>query len=105
MPSSAQFVEEPDSGDDATGCTPSYAGSCVMPGLSRAEKNKEILNVPSWEGKACTDGIWEHETRGHGEPDEDDEQDADHIPANGHTGHFGMFAGNWGGKWKDASED
>ena len=34
-----------------------------MPGLSRAEKNKEILNVPSWEGKACTDGIWEHETR------------------------------------------
>ena len=105
MPSSGERDEEPESCDDDTGCTPSYSESCVMHGLSREEKNKEILLVPLYEGVNCTDGIWEHSTRGHGESDENDEEDANNIPANGHTGHFGVFAGNWGGKWKKESED
>ena len=46
----------------------------------------------------CTDGVWEHETRGRGAADENDEKDADHVPDNGHSGHFGVLAGNWGGK-------
>lgn len=80
-------------------CTPSYAGSCVMQGLPREEQHKEIIIEKSWEGKNCTDGVWEHPTRGHGVTDEDDEQDADHVPAaNGPPGHFGVFAGKW--KWK-----
>ena len=88
------------------GCTPSYADSCVMQGLPREEKHKEIIIEKSWEGKDCTDGVWEHATRGHGVTDEDDEQDADHVPAaNGPPGHFGVFAGNWGGKWKERKED
>ena len=62
-------------------CTPSYAESCVMQGLPREEKHKEIIIEKSWEGKDCTDGVWEHPTRGHGVTDEDDEQDADHVPA------------------------
>ena len=92
MPSSGPQDEEPESCDDETGCTPSYTESCVMHGLSTEEKNKEISLVPSRGGVNCTDGIWKHATRGHGETAEDDEQNADHVAANGHTGHFGVFA-------------
>ena len=35
----------------------------------------------------------------------DEEQDANTVPDNGHTGHFGVLAGNWGGKYKDPAED
>mgnify|MGYP000585933365 CR=1 FL=1 len=76
------------------GCTPSYAGSCAQQGLPRTGQSEEILIEKTWEGKECTDGVWEHETRGRGDADEDDEKDADHVPDNGHTGHFGVFAGN-----------
>jgi len=76
-----------------------------MSGISPQERNKEIVVKPLWEDGTCTDGIWEHPTRGDGEMDKDDEQDANKVPINGHTGHFGIFAGNWGGKWKIPSED
>ena len=81
-------------------CTPSYAGSCVEQGLPRGEQSQEILVQKMWKGTRCSDGVWVHETRGRGDADEDDEKDADHVPFNGHTGHFGVFAGNWGGKSK-----
>ena len=93
---------ESDSSDERSGAyTPSCATSCFTQGTSRAE----IKIEKSWEGKDCSDGVWEHATRGHGAADEGDEQDAGHVPANGHTGHFGVFAGNWGGKWNKPKED
>ena len=89
----------------AGGCTPAFSASCAMDGISREAKGGAFLIVPEWTGKACTDGVWEHAPHGHGNTDEVDEQDADHVPACGNAGHFGVFAGNWGGKWKKKCED
>ena len=101
-PATKAIDDEYDAPDQPDGnVTPSYPGSCVMSGISRAEANNEIYFEPSWEGNACTDGVWEHATRGHGETIEDDEHKAALASANGHTGHFDVFAGNWGGKWKN----
>ena len=86
-------------GSSVVGCrTPSFNGSCVQQGLPRAGNSEPILIEKSWEGTDCTDGVWKHETRGRGDADEDDEKDADHVSDNGHSGHFGALAGNWG--WK-----
>ena len=68
-------------------------------------KSHRNLIAPTWKGKECTDGVWEHATRGHGETGEVDEQDADHVPTYGNHGCFGVFVGNWGGKWKKLEED
>ena len=93
-------------GSSVVGCrTPSFNGSCVQQGLPRAGNSEPILIEKSWEGTDCTDGVWKHETRGRGDADEDDEKDADHVPDNGHSGHFGVLAGNWGGKWRKPRED
>ena len=96
---------EDDDNRSAGGCTPAYSASCVTDGISRAENHIEILIAPTWKGKECTDGVWEHATRGHGETGEVDEQDADHVPTYGNHGCFGVFVGNWGGKWKKQQED
>ena len=48
-----------------------------------------------------SDGSWEQPTRGDGGAEEGGEQDADKVVANGHTGHLGVLAANWDGKWKD----
>ena len=93
---------EPECCDGGT-ATPSYAESCFMDGAT--DRNSEILVIPSWSGVDCTDGVWEHPPRGDRETAEDGEQDADRVPANGHSGHFGIMAGSWGGKWKDKDED
>jgi hypothetical protein len=65
----------------AGGCTPAYSASCAMDGISRAAEGGAFLIAPTWTGKDCTAGVWEHPTHGHGETDEVDEQDADHVPA------------------------
>jgi hypothetical protein len=101
--------DEDDACDPRTGnCTPSYANSCVQEGLPREELTAEIIVEKTWTGsKGCSDGVWVHDTRGRGGAKKDDEKDVDvdYIPRNGHTGHFGVFAGNWGGKWKREEED
>ena len=98
-------MPEPD-GSSVEACrTPSFNGSCVQQGLPRAGNSEPILIEKSWEGTDCTDGVWKHETRGRGDADEDDEKDADHVPDNGNSGHFGVLAGNWGGKWRKPRED
>ena len=56
---------------DGGTATPSYAASCVIDGFS--DRNSEILVIPSWTGVGCTDGVWEHPTRGDGETVEDGE--------------------------------
>ena len=89
-----------DESDSTGGCTPAYSASCAMDGISRAAEGGAFLIAPTWTGKECTAGVWEHPTHGHGETDEVDEQDADHVPDCGNTGNFGVFAGNWGGKRK-----
>ena len=66
---------------------------------------KRIQKYRSWKGVDCIDGLWEHPTRGDGETVEDGEQDANRVLANGNSGHFGIMAGTWGGKWKDKDED
>ena len=59
-----------------------------------------IYNEPNWVGMEVSAGSWEQATREGG-----GEQDADKVVANGHTGHFGVLAANWGGKWKDECLD
>ena len=83
--------------DAGSGQTPSFATTCAMDGVSVHNK-KEILIEPTWGDLDCTDGVWQHPTRSDGETDVDEEQDAKKVPDNGHTGHFGVLAGNWG--WK-----
>ena len=70
-------------GDAGSGVTPSFATTCAMDGVSGLDK-KEILIVPTWAGFECTDGDLQHPPRGDGEPDVDEEQDANKVPDNGH---------------------
>ena len=99
-------AETPDDDNmSAGGRTPAYSQSCAMDGISRAAAGGAFLIAPEWTGKDCTAGVWEHPTHGHGETDEVDEQDADHVPTYGNHGNFGVFVGNWGGKRKKQQED
>ena len=102
MPSSN--MQQPDGSDAGSGKTPSYATTCVMDGVP-VRHSKEILIEPTWGELDCTDGVWQHPTRGDGETDVHEEQDANTVPDNGHDGHFGVLVGNWGGKYKTPAED
>ena len=39
--------------------TPSYAESCITPGLTEHEQNQMILIEPKRVGMECSDGSWE----------------------------------------------
>jgi hypothetical protein len=97
-------VQQADVSDAGSGQPQSYSATCPthrVPGRT----TKEILIQPTWENLDCTAGVWQHPTRGDGETVVDEEQDANNVPDNGHTGHFGVLAGNWGGKYRDPAED
>ena len=76
---------------------PSFANSCVDVGFTLEEAKQEVFQQPRWAGMQCSDGSWEQPTRGDGEREEAEEQDANKIHANGPSGHFGVLAANWGG--------
>ena len=40
-----------------------------------------------------------------GENEEEEEEDANKVQANGLSGQFGVLAANWGGKWSVKKED
>ena len=65
---------------------PSFAESCITPGLTAHEQNQIIPIEPEWVGTEGSDGSWGRPTRGDGEAEMAGEQDANTVVANCHWG-------------------
>ena len=78
---------------------PSCSSTVADMGFTEKEAREEWYVEPDWVGKNCSAGSWEQPTRGHGDKEEEGEEDANKVQANGLSSQFGVLAANWGGKW------
>ena len=84
---------------------PSFTSTVADVGFTGKEAQEEWFDEPDWVGNDCSAGSWEQPTRGHGEKEEEGEEDANKVQANGLSGQFGVLCANWGGKWSVQKED
>ena len=76
---------------------PSFSSTVADFGFERKEAQREYYDKRDWVGNGCSAGTWP--TRGDGRKEEEGEEDANKVQANGLPGQFGVLAANWGWKW------
>ena len=83
----------------------SFSPTVADLGFTEKEAKEEWYVEPDWVGNKRSAGSWEQPTRGHGDKEEEGEEDANKVQANGLSGQFGVLAANWGGKRGITKED
>ena len=71
---------------------PSFTSTVADVGFTGKEAQEEWFDEPVWVGNECSAGAWQPPTRGHGEKEEEGEEDANNVRANGLSGYFGVLA-------------